>query len=129
MTMSPIHASARLVFPLTLAAFTALLGCTSVGPQRPAADNRAPGTKTAASPAPVQPIANFSPALRCMDTLLLDYGARDLTVIVEDLADQTKGAGGGAKDMLTSVVSDMTQRSRAIRLVASGKDWGNTVNA
>jgi hypothetical protein len=129
MTMLPIHASARLVFPLAVAAFAALMGCTSVAPQRPAADNQTPERRTAAAPAPVQPIANFSPALRCMDTLLLDYGARDLTVIVEDLADQTKGTGGGAKDTLNAVVADMTQRSRAIRLVASGKDWGNTVNA
>jgi hypothetical protein len=120
MTISPIHASARLAFLTTLAAVTTLTACSST-PQRPAADNRAPATQVVAPPAPVQPIANFSPALRCMDTLLQDYGARDITVAVEDLVDKTNGAGASAKDMLTSVVSDMTQRSRAIRLVASGK--------
>lgn len=124
MTMSPVHASARLVFPLALAAVTALAGCATSDPKRPTEPKAAAATK------PVQSIANFSSALRCMDTLLLDYGVRDITVIVEDLADQTKGAAGaGTKDLLISVVSDMTQRSRAIRIVASGKDWGNTVNA
>jgi len=122
-----IHASARLVFPLTLAALATLAGCATGGKPKPQAEGHPPATKTVAA-APQAP-ANFSAALRCMDGMLLDYGARDITVIVEDLADQAKGAGGGAKDMLTSVVSDMTQRSRAIRLVASGKDWGNTVNA
>jgi hypothetical protein len=122
MTMSAIQASARAIFPLTLVAFTALMGCASTDTKRTTEAVAAPAT-------PVQPIANFSPALRCMDTLLLDYGARDISVIVEDLVDQSKGAGAGTREMLVSVVSDMTQRSRAIRLVASGKDWGNTVNA
>src|SRR5882672_2014321 len=120
MTMSPIQASARL-FLFAFAAIAALAGCASTDTKR------APESTAAA--APVQPITNFSPALRCMDTLLQDYGARDITIIVEDVDDQTKGAGAGTKDMLVSVMSDMTQRSRAIRVVASNKDWGNTVNA
>jgi hypothetical protein len=120
MTMSPIQASARL-FPFAFAAIAALAGCASTDTKR------APEPTAAA--APVQPITNFSPALRCMDTLLQDYGARDITIIVEDVVDQTKGAGAGTKDMLASVISDMTQRSRAIRVVASNKDWGNTVTA
>jgi hypothetical protein len=125
MTMSAKHVSTRLTFGVALAA-ALLSGCATTGSQKPAAENRTAETK---APAAVQASANFAPALRCMDTLLLDYGARDITVLVEDLVDQTKGAGAGAKEMLTSVVSDMTQRSRAIRVVASGKDWGNTVNA
>jgi hypothetical protein len=120
MTMSPIHASARLVFLLTLAAITTLMGCASA-PERSAADNRPADTKTAAPAPAIQPIAGFSPALRCMDTLLLDYGARDITVTVEDLVDKSNSSGASAKDMLVSAVSDMTQRSRAIRLVAAGK--------
>ena len=122
MTMSPIKASARFVFPIIAAVIATLMGCASA-PQQPSANNRVPDSKAAAPAA--QPIANFSPALRCMDTLLLDYGARDITVTVEDLADQTRGGGGaGAKDLLFSVVSDMTQRSRAIRLVAAIKQSG-----
>jgi hypothetical protein len=116
MTMSPIQASARFVLPVIVMVIATLTGCASA-PQQSAANDRSADSKTAA-PA-VQPIANFAPALRCMDTLLLDYGARDITVLVEDLVDQTRGSG--AKDMMFSVVSDMTQRSRAIRLVAALK--------
>jgi hypothetical protein len=59
-----------------------------------------------------------------MDNLLLDYGARDISVIVDDLADSSQRADGGTREMLIAAVSDMTQRSRAIRLVAS--DNGRT---
>jgi hypothetical protein len=77
--------------------------------------------------APYRSITNFSSALRCMDNLLLDYGVRDVSVIVEDITDQTKKVNAGTKDMLISAVSDMTRRSRAIRLIAYGQDSGNTI--
>ena len=120
MTTSPIHASARLVFLLSLAASALLMGCASA-PENPAAQNRSADARAAAQAPAIQPIAGFTPALRCMDTLLLDYGARDITVSIDELADKSNGAGAGARDMLVSAVSDMTQRSRAIRIVAPGK--------
>lgn len=112
----------RAVSPLAFVTIAALAACTSM----PAPNSERAPTASPAQAAPA--IGNFSAGLRCMDTLLLDYGARDLTVIVEDLADPTQRSGAGAKDLLIAAVSDMTQRSRAIRLVASGKDWGNTAN-
>ena len=79
-------------------------------------------------PASAPPTSTFGPALRCMDTLLLDHGVRDLSVIVEDLADPSqRKAQAGTKEMLVTAVSDMTQRSRAIRLVAANAEWGQTV--
>ncbi|HEU0202212.1 MAG TPA: DUF4384 domain-containing protein [Burkholderiaceae bacterium] len=101
----------------------ALAGCSSLEPGRPVANASAPATAPATAS-----LADFSAGLRCMDTLLLDYGVRDVSVMVEDLVDKGQPVNAGTKDMLVSVVSDMTQRSRAIRLVASGKEWGNTVN-
>ena len=63
-----------------------------------------------------------------MDSMLLDHGVRDLSVIVEDLVDPSQQrAQAGTKDMLVTAVSDMTQRSRAVRLVAANADWGQTV--
>jgi hypothetical protein len=63
-----------------------------------------------------------------MDALLLEHGVRDLSVIVEDLADPAQQrAQAGSKDLLVGAVSDMTQRSRAIRLVAANAEWGQTV--
>lgn len=77
---------------------------------------------------PFRTITGFSAALRCMDNLLVDYGVRDVSMLVEELVDQTKKVNVGARDMLISAVSDMTRRSRAIRLVAFGKDATNVIS-
>ena len=78
--------------------------------------------------APARAITNFSQALRCMDNLFLMYGVRDLVVISEDLADQTKKVSAGTKDMLISSVSQMTTRSKAVRLIAYGSDSNNLIS-
>ncbi len=122
MTPSPNRALAGIALGLAIT-LAALCGCASVQPGNVVTDGR-PDAKSAA------PVAtpDYSNALRCMDTLLLDYGARDMSVMVEGLADPTQRDGSVAKDLLIAAVSDMTQRSRAIRLVASGKDWADTAN-
>lgn len=122
MTTSPIFSLARFG-AVAAAVIAALAGCATAPAERPA--ERAPA---ASAPPAASRQASFAAGLRCMDTLLLDYGTRDVVVMVEDLADQTQRAKSGTKDILVAVVSDMTQRSRAVRLIASGKDWGNTVN-
>lgn len=76
---------------------------------------------------PDRSITNFSAALTCMDNLMIDYGVRDVSTLVEDINDQTKKINAGTKDMLISAVSDMTKRSRAVRLVAYGQDSGNLI--
>jgi hypothetical protein len=109
---SVAHFAAALLAGLLMAA------CATTGDPSPSA--------TPATSAP--PTSAFGPALRCMDGLLLDHGVRDLSVIVEDLSDPSQQrAQAGTKDMLVTAVSDMTQRSRAVRLVASNADWGQTV--
>ena len=125
MTTSPVGCIARTTLPLAVAAITALAGCASLDTVPVTVEKRREAT---AMPAALQsqPIGDFSAGLRCMDNLLLDHGARDLSVMVEDLADPTKRVQAGTKDMLISAVSGMTQRSHAIRLVASGADWGRT---
>ena len=76
--------------------------------------------------APVQRnITNFDDALLCMDMLLIDNGIRDVVVLTEDLVDNTKKANVGTRDMMISAVSDMTRRSRAIRLITFGGDVKN----
>src|SRR5262245_18660711 len=77
--------------------------------------------------APVRTITNFSNALTCMDNLFLMYGVRDLVIISEDLKDETKKVSAGTKDMLISSISNMTKRSKAVRLVAYGSDSGNLI--
>jgi Domain of unknown function (DUF4384) len=110
-------------WPLAIAAIASFVGCASLQPA-PAAVNQT----ASAQAAPSRSVGDFSAGLRCMDNLLLDHGTRDLSVIVEDLADPSNRVNSGSKDLLVSAVSAMTQRSRAIRLVASGKDWDHTLN-
>ena len=118
--------SLRSVTRMLPLAIASLAGCATLDPNQAVMD-KAKEVKVGPKAAPSRSITNFSAGLRCMDNLLLDYGTRDLTVIVEDLADQTKKVNAGTKDMLISAVSDMTRRSRAIRLVAYGQDSGNTL--
>jgi len=75
----------------------------------------------------VRNITNFTPALRCMDRNMSMYGIRDMVIISEDIEDKTKKVSAGAKDMLISAVSTMSQRSKAIRLIAYGNDSGNLI--
>ena len=84
----------------------------------------APGPEAA----PAKNYTKMSDSLRCMDRLLLENGIRDFVVLTEDINDNTKKLQVGARDMLISSVSDMTRRSRAIRLITFGGDVSNLVN-
>jgi hypothetical protein len=111
------RATRRLALVVAVSAAGLLAACATTG-EAPTPPPSAP------------PTSAFGPALRCMDTTLLDHGVRDLSVIIEDLADPSqRKAQAGTKDMMVTAVSDMTQRSRAIRLVASDAEWGQTVAA
>ncbi len=74
---------------------------------------------------PTLNITGFTPALRCMDQLMIDFGVGNISLMVEDMEDKTEAVKVGARDMFISAVSDMTQRSRAIRLVTFGNDTRN----
>lgn len=73
-------------------------------------------------------ITDFTPALRCMDSLMIQYGIHDVSMMIEDIRDNTKKVKAGAKDMVISAVSEMTRRSHAVRLIAFGNDSGNLVS-
>lgn len=70
-------------------------------------------------------VTNFTPALRCMDELMFDTGIRDVTMMMEGLTDATQQVPASARDMMTSAISDMTRRSRAVRLSVFGDDQAN----
>ena len=78
--------------------------------------------------APFRTITDFTPALRCMDSLMIEYGIHDVSMLVEDLKDNTKNVNTGAKDMFISAISEMTRRSHAVRLITFGADSGNLVS-
>lgn len=104
----------RTARPLGLLAITALAACATQAP--------APAAKTTGAQvgpaAAARVIADLPAMRRCMDNLLADHGMRDVPVRVEPLADAASRSDAGATDLLVSAVSDMTQRSRAIRVVA-----------
>ena len=120
--MKPSH----IVRHVALAALATLAGCGSLEVKQPTVEQTAEIRK-GPEDRPQRSITGFSQALRCMDTLMLDYGVRDLTIMTEEIADETKKLNAGTRDMLISSVSDMSRRSRAVRLVAFGKDTMNVI--
>ena len=74
--------------------------------------------------APARTDADFAGLRRCMDNLLLDYGVRDISVSVEEIGDPSDRVDAGTRELLMAAVSGMTQRSRAIRLMAADKNGG-----
>ena len=84
--------------------------------------------QTGPSATPHKSITNFASGLRCMDNMMIEYGVRDISMLVEDLSDQTGKVNAGTKDMLITAVSDMTRRSRAVKLIPFGNDSGNLIS-
>jgi Domain of unknown function (DUF4384) len=114
----------RLLAPFAIG--IALAGCSALDAKKPTVEQTNAIKKAPESP-PHRSITNFSDALRCMDNTFIDYGVRDVSVLVEDLHDTTKKVNAGTQDMLISAVSDMTKRSRALRLVAFGHESNNLI--
>lgn len=127
MSVPPIAGTARRCRTVIGLALTtvALFGCVSSGPLRNEAMQVTREVAKGPAEAPFRSVTNFSNAVRCMDGLLQTYGIRDISILVEDLDDQTKKVSAGTKDMLLTTTSDMTRRSRAIRFVAFGSDTRN----
>jgi hypothetical protein len=111
-----------------MACLVGLIGCA--GPQTLRDETVGVAKDISKGPAerPQIALTNFSDGLRCLDNLLLDFGVRNLSIIVEDLDDQTKKVAAGTKDMLISAISSASRRSRSIRLVAFGNDARNTAS-
>jgi len=117
-------AFAKLIWPALLGV-SLLTGCVEV--REDVKEEVATLTK-GPQEAPFRTITDFTPALRCMDSLLIDYGVHDVSMLVEDLKDNTKNVNTGAKDMFISAISEMTRRSHAVRLITFGADSGNLVS-
>ena len=62
-----------------------------------------------------------------MDEMLYRFGVRDVSVMIEDMQDQSRRLGAGTRDMMVSAFADMTRRSRGVRLVTFGQDNQNIV--
>jgi hypothetical protein len=113
---------------LALAMAGSLAGCATQLDLTKKTVDETQAVKQGAQTAPFRSITGFSSSLRCMDNLMIDHGVRDVSMLVEDIVDQTKKVNAGTRDMLISAVSDMTRRSRAIRVIAFGHDATNVIS-
>lgn len=105
------------------AAATALLsGCVTTPLQSTVQEVRTQQNPTERA---TRTITNFTPALRCMDDWMFEHGTRDVTLMMEELRDATQKVPVSARDMMTSAISEMTRRSRAVRLSVFGTDQQN----
>jgi hypothetical protein len=105
--------------------FGGLFGCMDVKKDVQA---QIPSLVKGPSDTPFRTVTDFTEPLRCMDSMLIQYGVYDISMLVEDLKDSTNKVKAGAKDMLISAVSEMTRRSQGVRLIAFGSDSGNLVS-
>jgi len=129
LTTTPTTSLKRLSTAL-IAAVGTLAGCATsqLDMTQKTVDQTQQAVRQGSQVAPFRSITGFSSALRCMDNLMIDYGVRDVSMLVEDIVDQTKKVNAGTRDMLISAVSDMTRRSRSIRVVAFGRDATNVIS-
>lgn len=125
MATSIVSTLRRLAIPLAAAA--ALAACSTLDVKQPTVQ-QTEAARVGPEGAPFRSITGFSGALRCMDNQMIDYGVRDVSMLVEEILDQTKKVNAGTRDMLITALSDMTRRSRAVRVVAFGKDATNVIS-
>lgn len=107
--MTSIHRTARKL--VACAAVTGLLaGCVTPNPETATV---AAGPKTPAS----KTFTSFSPALRCMDDLMLAHGKRDITITTAGIRDSTQKVAVGTKEMLINALNQMSRKSKAFSYI------------
>jgi hypothetical protein len=92
---------------------TALLAGCVADPPKPETATVATAVKTPAS----KTVTNFTPALRCMDDLLLAYGKKDIVITTAGIPDSTGKVQAGTKDMLHTAASKMSIKSKALSFI------------
>lgn len=96
-----------------------LAGCETVTP-KPETAAVAAAVKTPA----IKTVTNFTPALRCMDDMMLAYGKRDIVITTAGIPDSTGKVLAGTKDMLHTAASKMSIKSKALTFI----DYDTTSN-
>jgi len=89
-----------------------MTGCVTDMP-KPETATVATAVKTPAS----KTVTNFTPALRCMDDLLLAYGIRDIPITTAGIPDSTGKVMAGTKEMLITAASKMSIKSKALTFI------------
>jgi len=113
--------------PLALAVALSLAACAAVPPPPPRPTVQTQPVPAGPKAAPQRNVTHFADGLRCMDDMLYRFGVRDVSVMIEEMQDQSRKLGAGTRDMMVSAFADMTRRSRGVRLVTFGQDNQNVV--
>ena len=104
--------SSNFMPPLAILALSfALAGCgVTPNPETGtiAAAPKTPATKT---------FTSFTPALRCMDDLMLAYGKQDITITTAGVKDSTQKAAVGTKEMLINAINQMSRKSKSFSYI------------
>ena len=108
--------------PTSMVLALALTACAT-SPQAPSL----PLNPAGAQAPPQRNVTHFTDGLRCMDDMMYTFGVRDVSVMIEEMQDQSRRFGVGTRDMMVSAFADMTRRSRGVRLVTFGQDNQNIV--
>jgi peptidoglycan hydrolase-like protein with peptidoglycan-binding domain len=66
---------------------------------------------------PVRSMSSFTPALACMDKMLLAAGIRDVPIAVKTFIDGSGKAGVASDQLVSSALSEMSVSSSAFRIV------------
>ncbi len=109
-----------------IAAGVAFAMTACAAPQKPPTLQLQPET-SGPQATPQRNRTHFADGLRCMDDMLYRFGVRDVSVMIEDMQDQSRRLGAGTRDMMVSAFADMTRKSRGVRLVTFGQDNQNIV--
>lgn len=103
--------SAKYTLSVAILAMTSLLGgCITPNPETA---NIAAAPKTPAS----KTFTSFTPALRCMDDLMIAYGKQDITITTAGVKDSTQKAAVGTKEMLINAINQMSRKSKAFSYI------------
>ena len=97
---------------VTLVSAAILPGCVT-DPPKPETATVVTAVKTPVA----KTVTNFTPALRCMDDLMLAYGKKDIVITTAGIPDSTGKVMAGTKEMLISAASRMSIKSKALSFI------------
>lgn len=106
------HPLCRLSALLLTATLATMTGCVA-DPPKPETAAVSAAVKTPAA----KTVTNFTPALRCMDDLLLAYGKRDIVITTAGIPDSTGKVMTGTKEMLITAASKMSIKSKGLTFI------------
>ncbi len=87
-----------------------VVGCVTPDPDTAtlAAAPKTPASKT---------FTSFTPALQCMDNLMMTYGKHDITITTAGITDSTQKVSVGTKEMLIRALNLMSRKSKAFSYI------------